>query len=158
MFKESSMFEININGQTTRVDADPSTPLLWVLRDSLKLTATKYGCGVGACGACTVHVNGQAVRSCATPISAVGNGRVLTVEGLAGDRAGRAIQAAWVKHDVAQCGYCQSGQMMQAAQLIQRRRNPSDQDIDTAMNDNICRCGTYTRVKAAIKDAAKSLA
>ncbi len=152
------MTSFNVNGKTVNVDADPSTPVLWVLRDHLQLTGTKFGCGAAQCGACTVHLNGQPVRSCITPISAVDGQRITTIEALSGDKLGRIVQAAWVRHDVAQCGYCQSGQIMSAAALLRTNRNPSDVDIDRAMAGNICRCGTYARIRAAIKDAARSLA
>jgi isoquinoline 1-oxidoreductase alpha subunit len=140
-----------INGQSYPVASEPDTPLLWVLRDELHLTGTKYGCGIAQCGACTVHVNGQAVRSCQTPISALAGMKVTTIEGLGGEHP---IQAAWVKHDVPQCGYCQSGQIMSAVALVQTNKSPSDEDIDGAMSGNICRCGAYQRIRAAIKDAA----
>ncbi|MDE2048421.1 MAG: (2Fe-2S)-binding protein [Betaproteobacteria bacterium] len=153
------MLSLNINGKAVRVDADPSTPLLWALRDHLGMTGTKYGCGIAACGACTVHLDGQAVRACVTPISAVGKGKVVTIEAAAAtDPVGKAVSAAWVKHDVAQCGYCQSGQIMSATALLKHNKAPSDADIDSAMAGNVCRCGTYQRIRTAIKDAAASLA
>jgi isoquinoline 1-oxidoreductase alpha subunit len=153
------MTRLTVNGKAVEVDADPATPLLWALRDDLGMTGTKFGCGVALCGACTVHLNGQPVRSCSTPISAAAGGQVTTIEAMAGDRVGRAVQDAWVKHDVVQCGYCQSGQVMAAATaLLKSKKNPSDADIDGALAGNLCRCGTYARVRAAIKDAAKSLA
>ena len=152
------MTSLNINGKARQVDADPSTPVLWALRDDLGMTGTKFGCGIAACGACTVHVDGVATRSCVTPISAAAGKKITTIEGIAADRVGRAVQAAWVKHDVAQCGYCQSGQVMSATGLLKKNRKPSDADIDAAMAGNICRCGTYQRIRAAIHDAAKSLA
>ena len=152
------MTSLNINGKACQVDADPSTPVLWALRDDLGMTGTKFGCGIAACGACTVHVDGVATRSCVTPISAAAGKKITTIEGIAADRVGRAVQAAWVKHDVAQCGYCQSGQVMSATGLLKKNRKPSDADIDAAMAGNICRCGTYQRIRAAIHDAAKSLA
>lgn len=152
------MTRLNVNGKAVEVDADPATPLLWALRDDLGMTGTKFGCGVALCGACTVHLNGQPVRSCATPISAAAGGQVTTIEAMAGDKVGRAVQDAWVKHDVVQCGYCQSGQVMAATALLKSKKNPSDADIDGALAGNLCRCGTYARVRAAIKDAAKSLA
>ncbi|HUG21813.1 (2Fe-2S)-binding protein [Piscinibacter sp.] len=152
------MTSLNVNGKTVTVDADPSTPLLWALRDDLQMTGTKFGCGAALCGACTVHLNGQPVRSCVTPISAVGDQKVTTVEAVAADRVGKAVQTAWVRNDVAQCGYCQSGQIMSATALLKTNRKPSDADIDAAMAGNICRCGTYARVRAAIKDAARALA
>lgn len=152
------MASLNVNGKTVRFDADPDTPLLWVLRDSAGLTGTKYGCGVALCGACTVHVDGQPVRSCSTPVSAVAGKRITTIEGVAATKTGSAIQAAWIAEEVAQCGYCQSGQIMSAAALLASKRNPSDADIDDAMTGNVCRCATYVRIRAAIHRAAKSLA
>jgi len=152
------MTTLNINGELVRVDADPSTPVLWALRDVLGMTGTKYGCGVAACGACTVHVNGQATRSCVTPISAVVGQKITTIEGVGSGRVGEAVQAAWIAHDVAQCGYCQSGQIMSATGLLESNKKPSDADIEAAMAGNLCRCGTYQRIRAAIHDAAKSLA
>jgi isoquinoline 1-oxidoreductase alpha subunit len=133
-------------------------PLLWVLRDVAHLTGTKFGCGMAQCGACTVHVNGQATRSCVTPLAAAAGAQLTTIEGLEADRVGRAVIDAWVKHDVAQCGYCQSGQVMGATALLKRTRKPSDAQIDEAMKGNVCRCGTYQRIRAAIQDAAASLA
>jgi isoquinoline 1-oxidoreductase subunit alpha len=152
------MTTLTLNGAGARVEADPATPLLWVLRDNLGLTGTKFGCGMAQCGACTVHVNGNAVRSCVTPLASVAGSRVVTIEGLAGDRVGQAVQQAWVKHDVAQCGYCQSGQVMSATALLKVNKRPTDAQIDTAMAGNICRCGTYARIRAAVKDAAAALA
>jgi isoquinoline 1-oxidoreductase subunit alpha len=154
----TGMASLNINGKTVEVDADPSTPLLWALRDNLNMTGTKFGCGMALCGACTVHMNGQAVRSCVTPLSAAAGQKIVTIEAQAGDTVGKAVTEAWVKHDVAQCGYCQSGQVMSAAALLAGNKNPSDAQIDAAMAGNICRCGTYQRVRAAIKDASKALA
>jgi isoquinoline 1-oxidoreductase alpha subunit len=151
------MTSLTVNGKTTNVDADPSTPLLWALRDNLGLTGTKFGCGIAACGACTVLVGGQPVRSCVTPISSV-TGPVTTVEAVGSDRVGKAVQDAWIKLDVVQCGYCQSGQVMAAAALLKGKKNPSDADIDAALSGNLCRCGTYVRIRAAVKDAARSLA
>ena len=142
---------LDVNGKPLAVKAAPDTPLLWVLRDELQLTGTKYGCGMAQCGACTVMVDGQAVRSCVTPIEAVAAGKITTIEGLGGSHP---LQQAWVKHDVPQCGYCQSGQIMSAAALLSANAKPTDADIDAAMDGNICRCGTYQRVRAAIKDAA----
>ena len=142
---------LTVNGKSVSVTAAPDTPLLWVLRDELELTGTKYGCGIAQCGACTVHADGQAVRSCQMPIGAVAGAKITTIEGLGGVHP---IQAAWVKLDVPQCGYCQSGQIMSAAALLARTPKPSDADIDAAMSGNICRCGTYQRIRAAIKDAA----
>lgn len=150
------MASFSVNGKKVSVDVDPDTPLLWVLRDELKLTGTKYGCGIAQCGACTVHLNGEPRRSCVTPISSVQDAEVVTVEGLSGP-AGQAIKAAWVSVDVPQCGYCQSGQIMSAVALLQKNRSPSDADIDAAMSGNICRCGTYQRIREAIKSAAASM-
>ncbi|NUA29463.1 (2Fe-2S)-binding protein [Cupriavidus basilensis] len=152
------MTTLDINGKPLQVDVDPSTPLLWALRDSLGMTGTKFGCGMAACGACTVHVNGQATRSCVTPVSAAQGARITTIEGVAGDKVGRAVLDAWIKHDVAQCGYCQNGQVMSAVGLLRSKKHPSDADIDQAMAGNLCRCGTYQRIRAAIKDAARALA
>ncbi len=152
------MTALTLNGKPVTVTADPTTPLLWALRDDLGLTGTKFGCGMAQCGACTVHVNGQAVRSCVTPLASVAGARVVTIEAIDQDRVGRAVEAAWVRHDVAQCGYCQSGQVMSATALLQRNRKPTDAQIDAAMAGNICRCGTYQRVRAAIRDASASLA
>ncbi|MDO9400200.1 MAG: (2Fe-2S)-binding protein [Polaromonas sp.] len=149
---------LNINGKDIPVDADESTPLLWVLRDTLGMTGTKFGCGAALCGACTVHLNGAAIRSCVTPVSAAMGQKITTIEAVAGDRVGKAVQAAWVKHDVAQCGYCQSGQVMSATALLKTNSKPTDTDINAAMAGNICRCGTYVRIRAAIKDAALALA
>ena len=152
------MATLNVNGKDLTVDADPSTPILWALRDTLGMTGTKFGCGQAMCGACTVHMNGSAIRSCVTPISAAAGQKITTIEAIGADRVGKAVQAAWIKHDVAQCGYCQSGQVMSATALLKTKRKPSDADIDQAMAGNICRCGTYARVRAAIHDAAASLA
>jgi isoquinoline 1-oxidoreductase alpha subunit len=142
---------LEINGKAVTVQSAPETPLLWVLRDELLMTGTKYGCGIAQCGACTVHINGTPTRSCITAINDVAGAKVTTIEGLGGTHP---LQAAWVKHDVPQCGYCQSGQIMSAAALLAATPSPSDQDIDDAMSGNICRCGTYQRIRAAIKDAA----
>ena len=142
---------LEINGKSVSVNAADDTPLLWVLRDELGLTGTKYGCGIAQCGACTVHVDGQPTRACQTPISAIAGMKVTTIEGLGGHHP---VQQAWVKADVPQCGYCQSGQIMSAAALLAEKKHPSDADIDAAMSGNICRCGTYQRIRAAIKDAA----
>jgi isoquinoline 1-oxidoreductase subunit alpha len=152
------MISMSVNGKTVKVDADPSTPILWALRDNLSLTGTKFGCGASLCGACTVHLNGKAVRSCVTPISAAQGQRISTIEAQANGKIGKAVIDAWVKHDVAQCGYCQSGQVMSAAALLAANNKPSDAQIDEAMAGNICRCGTYQRIRAAIKDAARALA
>jgi isoquinoline 1-oxidoreductase alpha subunit len=151
------MTQLNVNGRPVTVDADPSTPLLWALRDHLGLTGTKYSCGVAVCGTCTVHVNGQPVRSCTTPIAAVAGAQITTIEAVEGDRVGRAVQESWIRNDVVQCGFCQSGQVMAATALLKSNRKPTDADIDAAMSGILCRCGTYQRVRAAIKDAAKSL-
>jgi len=152
------MTTFTVNGKTVNVDADPSTPVLWALRDHLQLTGTKFGCGAALCGACTVHLNGAPVRSCITPISAVAGQKITTIEAVADDKVGKAVQAAWVRNDVAQCGYCQSGQIMSATALLRGNKKPTDADIDGAMAGNICRCGTYARIRVAIKDAAKLLA
>jgi isoquinoline 1-oxidoreductase subunit alpha len=147
---------LNVNGRPHHVDADPQTPLLWVLRDEIGLTGTKYGCGIAQCGACTVHVDGQAMRSCVAPVSAVAGRKVTTIEGLQ-SRAAKAVQKAWVDLDVVQCGYCQSGQIMSAAVLLEQNPKPSDEDIDLAMAGNICRCATYVRIRAAIHAASAQL-
>jgi isoquinoline 1-oxidoreductase alpha subunit len=152
------LVSFKLNGKDTSIDADPSTPILWALRDHLNLTGTKFGCGAALCGACTVHLNGQPVRSCVTPISAAAGQDVTTIEAIADDPVGKALQQAWIRHDVPQCGYCQSGQIMSATALLRSRRNPTDADIDAVMSGNICRCGTYQRIRAAIKDAAKTIA
>jgi isoquinoline 1-oxidoreductase subunit alpha len=148
------MVPLDINGRRHNVDLPNETPLLWTLRDELGLTGTKFGCGMALCGACTVHVDGQPVRSCITPISAVANKKVTTIEALGADAIGRAVQAAWVEMGVPQCGYCQSGQIMSATALLKRNRKPTDAEIDEAMSGNICRCGTYVRIRAAIRQAA----
>ncbi len=145
-------YSLNINGKTVDVKADADTPLLWVLRDEAKLVGTKYGCGIGACGACTVHIEGSALRSCSLPIEAIADKKITTIEGLSTDGSHR-IQKAWKTIDVPQCGYCQAGQMMSAAALLNENPNPSDEEIDRAMAGNICRCGTYLRIKEAIKKA-----
>ncbi len=144
---------LEVNGKSLQVEAAPDTPLLWVLRDELKMTGSKFGCGIAQCGACTVHADGQPIRSCSTPIEALAGVKITTIEGLNGEHP---LQAAWVKHDVPQCGYCQSGQIMAAAALLAEKANPTDADIDAAMSGNICRCGAYQRIHAAIKDAAAS--
>ena len=149
-------FTLKINGGEHRVDVDPQTPLLWAIRDGAGLMGTKYGCGVAQCGACTVHVDGQPTRSCSLPVSAVGASEITTIEGIKG-REAQAVQKAWVALDVPQCDYCQSGQIMSAASLLSINPKPTDEDIDLAMNGNICRCATYVRIRAAIHDAAKSL-
>ena len=151
------MVSLVVNGKTREVGAAPDTPLLWVLRDSLHHTGTKFGCGIAQCGACTVHLDGQPVRSCSTPVSAAAGKKVTTVEGVGATRAGKAVQAAWIRHDVPQCGYCQSGQIMSASALLAKNRTPTDADIDEAMSGNVCRCGTYNQIRAAIKDAAANV-
>src|SRR5262245_24055108 len=148
------MIPVTINGRRYTVDLPDSTPLLWALRDQLGLTGTKFGCGMALCGACTVHVEGQPVRSCMTPLSAVANKKVTTIEAIGTDRIGKALQAAWVDLGVPQCGYCQAGQIMSATALLKRNPRPTDADIDQAMSGNICRCGTYGRIRAAVKRAA----
>jgi isoquinoline 1-oxidoreductase alpha subunit len=148
---------LNVNGHAHQVDADPQTPLLWVLRDEIGLTGTKFGCGVAQCGACTVHVDGQTMRSCVAPVSAVAGRKVTTIEGLQ-SRAAKAVQKAWVDLDVVQCGYCQSGQIMSATVLLEQNPKPTDEDIDLAMAGNICRCATYVRIRAAIHAASAQLA
>ena len=151
------MINLNVNGRAVSLDADPDMPLLWAVREELQLTGAKFGCGAAQCGACTMHVGGTAIRSCLTPISSV-QGPVVTIEGIANDKIGQAVQAAWVAHDVAQCGYCQSGQVMSAVALLKGNKKPTDAQIDAAMAGNICRCGTYTRIRAAIHAAAEQLA
>jgi isoquinoline 1-oxidoreductase subunit alpha len=148
------MISLNVNGKALEVDVDPETPLLWVLRDTIGLTGTKFGCGMALCGACTVHVDGEPVRSCVTPVSAVGDKPITTIEGLSTDRS-HPVQKAWIELDVPQCGYCQSGQIMSAAALLAKNPKPSNEDIDNAMSGNLCRCGTYGRIRAAIHLAAK---
>lgn len=148
-------FTLSVNGKTHQLEVDPTTPILWVLRDHLDLPGTKYGCGIAQCGACTVHLNGVAVRSCQLPVSAVGNQEITTIEGLS-ENGEHPVQKAWIAHDVPQCGYCQAGQIMTAAAFLKDNPNPSDQEIENAMNGNICRCGTYTRIKAAVKTASNS--
>lgn len=147
-------YTLNINGTTKEVDVASDTPLLWVLRDHLKLVGTKYGCGIAQCGACTVHLDGSAVRSCSMPISSLDGKKITTIEGLS-EQGTHPVQKAWIEHDVAQCGYCQSGQIMTAAALLKKNPSPSDAQITSAMQGNICRCGTYTRIKAAVKTASK---
>jgi isoquinoline 1-oxidoreductase subunit alpha len=148
------MVTLRVNGKTQHVDVPPDTPLLWALRDVIGLTGTKYGCGMALCGACTVHLDGQPVRACITPVSALAQGTVVTIEAIGEDRVGKAVQAAWVELGVPQCGYCQPGQIMSATALLKRTPKPTDADIDAAMSGNICRCGTYTRIRAAIHRAA----
>ena len=151
------MLTLNINGRDLQVDADPATPVLWALRDNLNLTGTKFGCGAALCGACTVHLDGAPIRACVTPIGAVAGQAIATIEAMQDDPVGKAVQDAWVRHDVPQCGYCQSGQVMSAVALLRTNRRPLDADIDNAMSGNLCRCGTYQRIRAAIKDAAAAL-
>jgi isoquinoline 1-oxidoreductase alpha subunit len=146
----------SVNGKKTIADVAPDTPLLWVLRDTLGMTGTKFGCGQALCGACTVHVDGQPVRSCSTPVSAVAGKKVTTIEAMSASPIGKAVQAAWITHDVPQCGYCQSGQIMSAVALLESKPKPTDADIDAAMSGNICRCGTYQRIRAAIHTAAET--
>lgn len=151
-----AIFDLNINGTSKQVNVDPNTPMLWVLRDHLDLVGTKFGCGIAQCGACTIHLDGNAVRSCQLPVSAAEGASITTIEGLS-EMGDHPVQQAWLEHDVPQCGYCQAGQIMSAAALLASNPNPSDTDIDNAMNGNICRCGTYTRIKAAIKTASQKL-
>ena len=148
-------YELTVNGQKRSVNADPGTPLLWILRDELKMTGTKYGCGIAACGACTVHLGGVATRSCVVPVSLIGDRPIVTIEAISQDPVGRAVQDAWVSHDVVQCGYCQSGQIMSAVALLKSNRKPTDKNIEESMGGNICRCGTYVRIREAIKMAAQ---
>ncbi len=148
-------YKLNINNKEYQVDIDPDTPLLWVLRDHLNLPGTKFGCGIAQCGACTVHFNDNAVRSCSLPVSAIGNAKITTIEGLSED-GDHPLQRAWLEYDVTQCGYCQTGQIMNAAALLKSNPNPSDEEIEAAMSGNICRCGTYLRIKKAIKAAANT--
>lgn len=149
-----AVLNLNINGKKLQVDVDPKTPLLWVLREHLTLTGTKYGCGVAACGACTVHLNGSAVLSCQLPVAAIGSKTITTIEGLS-EKGDHPLQKAWIEHDVAQCGYCQTGQIMSAAALLQKNPKPTDAQIDASMSGNICRCGTYLRIRDAIKSVAQ---
>jgi len=151
------MITLNVNGKSMQVDADPDTPLLWVLRDHLGMTGTKYGCGMALCGACTVHVNGQPARSCSTPVSAAAGKRITTIEGIGQTREGRLLQEAWVANDVSQCGYCQPGQIMSAAALLAKVKRPTDAEIESAMNGNVCRCGTYNRISLAVRQASRNL-
>jgi isoquinoline 1-oxidoreductase alpha subunit len=150
-----AVFNLKINKKEYKVDVDPSTPMLWVLRDHLDLVGTKYGCGIAQCGACTIHLDGLAVRSCITFVDSVGDKEITTIEGLS-DNGDHPLQKAWLEHDVPQCGYCQSGQIMTAAALLNKNPHPTDLEIEEAMNGNICRCGTYTRIKKAIRTAAQS--
>jgi isoquinoline 1-oxidoreductase subunit alpha len=150
-------FKLIVNGEQKEVSADPSTPLLWVLREDLKMTGTKYACGIGSCGACTVHLGGVPTRSCLVPVSLVGSRPIVTIEAIANDPVGRVVQDAWVSEDVVQCGYCQSGQIMSAVALLKAMPKPTDNDIEESMGGNLCRCGTYVRIRQAIKTAAQQL-
>jgi isoquinoline 1-oxidoreductase subunit alpha len=149
-----AIFNLNINGKKQQVDVDPATPMLWVLRDHLNLVGTKYGCGIAQCGACTIHLGNTAMRACQLPVSSVGDKAITTIEGLS-ESGDHPVQKAWLQHDVPQCGYCQAGQIMTAAALLNKNPDPSDEEIETAMNGNICRCGTYLRIRAAVKTAAQ---
>jgi isoquinoline 1-oxidoreductase alpha subunit len=151
------MIKMTVNGKAVSVDAEADTPLLWVLREDLAMTGTKFGCGMALCGACTVHLDGEAVRSCSTPISAAAGKKITTIEGVGATRTGKAVQTAWLGQDVPQCGYCQSGQIMSACALLAKNKAPKDSDIDAAMSGNICRCGTYNQIRAAIHDASAQL-
>ncbi|HET6724342.1 MAG TPA: (2Fe-2S)-binding protein [Chitinophagaceae bacterium] len=148
------MINLKVNGKRYNVEVDPSTPILWVLRDALELTGTKFGCGMAQCGACTVHLNGDAIRSCITPVARAAGQEIKTIEALSEDAIGKRLQKAWIEEDVPQCGYCQSGQLMAAAVLLKEKPNPTDNDIDLGMSGNICRCGTYQRIRKAIRRAA----
>jgi isoquinoline 1-oxidoreductase alpha subunit len=150
-------YKLNVNGQSRQVNVDPSTPLLWVLREELKMTGTKYGCGISACGACTVHLAGMATRSCIVPVSLIGDRKITTIEGVGEDPVGRAVQNAWVEKDVVQCGYCQSGQIMSAVALLKDTPKPTDTNIEESMGGNLCRCATYVRIREAIKSAADKI-
>lgn len=150
-------YQLNVNGQSKQVNVDPSTPLLWVLREELKMTGTKYGCGISACGACTVHLAGMATRSCVVPVSLIGDRKITTIEGVGEDPVGRAVQNAWVEKDVVQCGYCQSGQIMSAVALLKDTPKPTDANIEESMGGNLCRCATYVRIREAIKSAADKI-
>ena len=150
-------YKLTVNSQRKEVTVDPGTPLLWVLREDLKMTGTKYGCGIAACGACTVHVAGVATRSCVVPVSLIGDRPIVTIEGIGQDPVGRAVQDAWVSEDVVQCGYCQSGQIMSVVALLKRTPKPTDTNIEQSMGANICRCGTYVRIREAIKSASQQL-
>jgi isoquinoline 1-oxidoreductase alpha subunit len=151
------MITLNVNGKPMSVDADRDTPLLWVLRDHLGMTGTKYGCGMALCGACTVHVNGQPARSCSTPLSSAAGKKITTIEGIGQTREGKVLQDAWIANDVPQCGYCQSGQIMSAAALLAKVKRPTDAEIEGAMNGNVCRCGTYNRISLAVRQASRNL-
>lgn len=152
------MLKIEVNSQEKTVNIAPETPILWAIRDSLGLTGTKFGCGIAQCGACTVHLDGQAIRSCVTPVSVASGKHLTTIEAIGNDPVGKIVQEVWIQHDVAQCGYCQSGQIMSATALLKSNKHPTDQQIESAMAGNICRCGTYQRIRTAIKAAAKQLA
>ncbi len=154
-FNIMAIYNLTVNGKKQQVDVDPSTPVLWVLRDHLNLVGTKYGCGISQCGSCTIHLEGVAVRSCQLPVSSIGNQEITTIEGLS-ENGDHPVQKAWLETDVYQCGYCQAGQIMTAAAFLKNNPNPSDEEIESAMHGNLCRCGTYTRIKAAIKAAANS--
>ncbi len=149
-------YNLNVNGNDLQVDVLPDTPVLWVLRDHLDLVGTKYGCGIAQCGACTIHLGGVAIRSCVTPVSSVGDKKITTIEGLS-EKGDHPLQEAWIEHDVPQCGYCQAGQIMNAAAFLKQNPSPTDEEIENAMNGNICRCGTYLRIRAAIKTAAENM-
>ncbi len=149
-------YNLNVNGNDLQVDVLPDTPVLWVLRDHLDLVGTKYGCGIAQCGACTIHLDGVAIRSCVTPVSSVGDKKITTIEGLS-EKGDHPLQEAWIEHDVPQCGYCQAGQIMNAAAFLKQNPSPTDEEIENAMNGNICRCGTYLRIRAAIKTAAENM-
>ncbi|CAN7577116.1 Isoquinoline 1-oxidoreductase subunit alpha [compost metagenome] len=151
------MISFQLNGKTQQVDVPGDTPVLWVLRDTLGLTGTKFGCGIAVCGACTVHVDGQQRRACVTPVSSIAGRQLTTIEGIGEDPVGRAVEEAWVRNDVTQCGYCQSGQVMSAVALLKVNRRPTDAEIEQTMSANLCRCGTYARIHAAVKDAAKAI-
>ena len=151
------MIRLNVNGKQIELDVASDTPLLWALRDHAGLTGSKYGCGMGLCGACTVLLNGSPIRSCSMPVSAIGSGKVTTIEGL-DDKVSKTLQSTWQKLDVSQCGYCQSGQLVSATALLRKKKNPSDADIDAALAGNLCRCATYVRIRAAVKEAARALA
>lgn len=150
-------FQLNVNGQSKKIDVDPGMPLLWVLREELKMTGTKYGCGISACGACTVHVDGIATRSCVVPVSLIGSRQITTIEAIAQDPVGRTVQNAWVEKDVVQCGYCQSGQIMSAVALLKATPKPTDTNIEESMGGNLCRCATYVRIREAIKSASQQI-
>ena len=151
------MITLNVNGKRMQTDADPDTPLLWVLRDHLDMTGTKYGCGMALCGACTVHLNGEPARSCSTTVGAAAKRQITTIEGIGATKEGKAVQEAWIANDVPQCGYCQSGQIMSAAALLAKVKRPTDAEIEAAMSGNVCRCGTYNRIRAAIRTAARNV-